>query len=325
MNVLDLRFAPCHSVFITGLVMGLLVAAGGASAADSPLSWKQTDRCLALVRGEQIVWQHTYDKAEGKPYFHPVTVAGSESLTDLRPADHLWHLACWFSWKLIDGVNYWENDKATGKPKGETEILEVKVTPREDHSARFDMKLVYHPPGQPPVLTEERQLEVSAPDAAGAWSIDWAARFTAAGAEVKLDRTPVTGLEKGSPQGGYAGLSFRINPALKSWKYAGSNGDAPMVNGRGSATAKWMSFGGTLPGGKPAAIVVMEHPSSFRHPTAWYLIQTMPYFSPAVLFPNPHTLPAGQSFALKYRVLFQPAAVDPAAVERQWQEFARTK
>lgn len=303
----------------------LMLAVGCAAAAEAPLAWKQTDHSLALVRGEQVVWQHTYDKAEGKPYFHPVTVAGSESLTDLRPADHPWHLAFWFSWKLIDGLNYWEMDKATGKPKGETEILEVKATPREDHSARFEMRLAYHPPGQPPVLTEERTLEVRAPDAAGAWSVDWSARFTAGGAEVKLDRTPVTGLEKGSPQGGYAGLSFRINPALKSWKYAGSEGVAPMVNGRGSATAKWMSFGGALPDGKPAAMVVMEHPSSFRHPTSWYLIQGMPYFSPAVLFGSPHTLPAGQAFDLQYRVLFQPAPVDPAAVEDAWKKFAEGK
>ena len=305
------------------LVLGFVaVAALPARGADAPLSWKQTDHSLALTQGETILWQHTYNKAEGKPYFHPVTVAGSDSLTDLRPADHIWHRALWFSWKLINGLNYWEEDKKTGKAQGETEIVTVKATPNDDHSARFELALAYHPPGQPPVLTERRIVEVTPPSADGAWSMDWVSTFTAGGADVVLDRTPVTGEAKGVPHGGYAGLSLRINPALKGWKYAGSEGAAPMQQGRGSTKARWMSFGGALPDGKAAAMIVMDHPSSFRHPTSWYLIQGMPYFSPAVLFSSPYTLPAGKSFTLRYRLLFQPSAVDPAVVEKQWKQFA---
>ena len=36
----------------------------------------------------RVVWQLDYQKEEGKPYFHPITVAGSPSLTEFRPADH---------------------------------------------------------------------------------------------------------------------------------------------------------------------------------------------------------------------------------------------
>ena len=39
---------------------------------------------------------------------------------------------------------------------GETEVIEVKAAPRDDHSARFEMSLSYHPPGQPAVLVEKR-------------------------------------------------------------------------------------------------------------------------------------------------------------------------
>lgn len=292
-----------------------------ALAAEAPLTWQQTDQSLALLRGEQIVWKHTHSRAEGKPYFHPVTVAGSDSLTDLRPADHLWHRALWFSWKTINGLNYWEEDKTTGKSQGETEIVSVQAIPRDDHSARFELTLAYHPPGQPPVLTEQRTLQVSAPAPDGAWCIDWTSTFTSAGAEVLLDRTPVSGEAQGVPHGGYAGLSLRLNPALKSWKYTGSEGDAPMKQGRGSTQARWMSFSGPTPSGATAAIAVLDHPSSFRHPTSWYLIQGMPYFSPAVLFPSPCKLPASESLTLKYRLLFLPR-FDPAAVEAQWKQFA---
>ena len=91
------------------------------------LAWKETDHSLALVRGGQVVWQFNYQKEQGKPYFHPVTIAGSQPVTDLRPADHFWHKAIWFSWKTINGVLYWDEDPKTGKSPGETEVVEAQA------------------------------------------------------------------------------------------------------------------------------------------------------------------------------------------------------
>lgn len=76
--------------------------AHGQKLADG---WRQTDESLALLHDGEIVWQFNYRKEEGKPYFHPVTIGG-ETLTDLRPADHPWHRAIWFSWKTINGLLY---------------------------------------------------------------------------------------------------------------------------------------------------------------------------------------------------------------------------
>jgi hypothetical protein len=285
---------------------------------EGGLAWKQTEQSLTLARGEQIVWQFNYKKDEGKPYFHPVTISGGETLTDLRPADHVWHRALWFSWKFINELNYWEEDKKTGKSQGETELVDAKATAREDHSARFDMELSYHPPGKPALLTERRTIEVSAPNADGAYRMDWTMVFTAADTDVLLDRTPIMGEPKGVGWGGYAGLSLRLAPALKSWNFTGSDGPET----KSSAVGKWIAFSGPVKDGKNAGIVVLDHPKSFRHPTSWYLIKGMPYFSPAVLYKSAHTLPAKQSITLRYRILFQPGVVDGAAVEKEWQKFA---
>jgi len=292
--------------------------AAAALGGEGELAWKQTENSLALTRGEQVVWQFNFKKEEGKPYFHPVTIAGGETLTDLRPADHMWHRALWFSWKHINGLNYWEEDKKTGKSQGETELVDAKVTANDDHSARCELNLSYHPPGKPAVLAEKRTIAVSAPGADGAYRMDWTMVFTAADADVVLDRTPIAGEPNGVGWGGYAGLSLRLAPALKQWSFVGSEGptDKPTADGR------WMSFSGPLKDGRTAALIVLDHPKSFRHPTPWYLIKGMPYFSPAVLYKSPHTLPAGQSLTLRYRVLFQAGAVDAAAVEKEWQKFA---
>lgn len=294
----------------------LFVLTAAALSADPGLAWKQTDHSLALARGGEVLWQFNYAKAEGKPYFHPVRVAG-ETVTDLRPADHPWHRGIWFSWKLINGVLYWEEDPKTGTAPGETELGEVKVTPGVDHSARFALKLAYHPPGQPPVLTEERTVEVSPPARDGSYRIDWRSVFTAGRADVKLDRTPVPGEKGGVDWGGYAGLSLRLAPALKAWRFADADGP---VTGR-AKDARWMAFAGPTWRGS-AVLAVLDHPGSFRHPTPWYLINDMPYFSPAVLYRAPYTLPAGQMLTLRYRILLIPGKLDSAALEKEWRRYA---
>ncbi len=201
-----------------------LLLAAATLGAEPELAWKQTDHSLALTRGPAVVWQFNYKKEEGKPYFHPITLAGSSSLTDLRPADHPWHRALWFSWKFINGVLYWEEDPKTGKAPGETELIDAKATARADHSARFELALSYHPPAKPAVLTEKRTLEVSPPGKDGGYFIDWQSVFTAGDVDVRLDRTPILGQPGGVGYGGYAGMSLRLAPALRGWQFVGSEG-----------------------------------------------------------------------------------------------------
>jgi hypothetical protein len=45
-------------------------------------------------------------------------------------------------------------------------------------------------------------------------------------------------------------------------------------------------------------------------------------FNAAVIYYEPYTLPARQQLLLKYRILFQPNALDPELVEKQWRQFA---
>jgi hypothetical protein len=296
----------------------LLILLASAVTAEDGLAWQETPHSLALVRGAQVVWQFNYNPEDGKPYFHPVTIGGGAPVTDLRPADHYWHRAIWFSWKSINGLVYWEENPQTGKSPGETEMVAVKATPRGDHSAQFELAIHYHPPGRPAVLTERRIVTVGAPTPAGTYSIDWLSVFTAGDADVLLDRTPIAGEPNGVSWGGYAGLSLRLTPELRRWQFSDSDGPVNEV----TKQARWIAFSGPTRAGETAAIIVLDHPDSFRHPTPWYLIQGMPYFSPAVLYRSPHTLRAQESLTLKYRMIFQAAAVDREAVDREWEAFA---
>jgi hypothetical protein len=289
----------------------LLVAGVTAGALD----WKQTDQSLALTSGTDVIWQFNYSKDEGKPYFHPLTINGV-ALTAHRPADHVWHWALWFSWKYLNGTNYWEFAKGESKPMGVTELLDVKTEPRADYSARFAFTLAYHPRGGANLLTEKRVVEVSAPAKNGSYFIDWDATFTAGETPVVLERTPPYVAKDGSKHGGYAGLSLRMAAETKDWKFFDSdNRTTEKVSG---FPGRWFAAAGPN-----ATIAILDHPKSFRHPTPWYLVKKMPFYEAAIIFAEPYTVPAGGRFSLRYRILVRPGAASAEALQAEWKKFAK--
>jgi len=181
-------------------------------ASDIPdlLEWKETDTSIALTNNDKIVWRFNYSVSEPKPYFHPLSLMDGTILTWNNPPDHIWHHALWFSWKYINGINYWEpNDREKGTYAGVTEWGNVDIEQYDDHSASINMDLQYHPAGESNVMTERRTVLISAPDSAGQYTIAWTSTFTAV-EKIILDRTPITGQKDGVSWGGYAGLSLRI-------------------------------------------------------------------------------------------------------------------
>jgi hypothetical protein len=269
------------------------------------------------------VWRLKFDTKEGKPYFHPVGLADGTELTCLRPADHPWHRALWFSWKFINGLNYWEEDPKTGLSAGRTEVVEVKAIPHDDRSAHIVMNLSYHPAGKSKVLSEIRVITVSAPDVDGRYRIDFYSMFTAGEKDVVLGRTPIPGEEGGKNWGGYAGLSIRMAKETRGFQFVDSEGlKDKQAHGK---RARWVDFSGELPDGKEAGITIFDHPDNLRHPSPWYVEKGMPYFSPAVLFNKPYTIGAREDLQLWYRILIHPGRIDKRVLEDEWKAFGSLK
>ena len=289
-----------------------LVAA--AAALCMPLAahaeWMRDSVSIAWTSGGATVWRFSFDAKSGKPFFDPVAVAGLPSLTNFKPTDHPWHYGLWFSWKYINHVNYWEEDRTSGHAAGSTRWTTPVIDARPDGSAKITMSLTYARATGEVDMTERRTLVISAPAADGSYTIDWDLRFTAGKDGAQLDRTPMPGEPNGAVNGGYAGLSVRLAPLTMSvMSTEGPITDFPGSRARPNAAAVAGNFtdGDTPIGG----IAILSDPANIGEKAPWYIINqerdTFRFICAAVLAPAIRTLPAGAQWNLRYRVAVRRA------------------
>ncbi len=275
-------------------------------------------KSLSFHQDDTTIWSYQYAKEVGVPYFHSVATPGGGVLTDFAPADHRWHRGIWFSWKYLNGINYWEwKERQTPPPDGQTQVVGDEVVKREGARVLIATQLHYSHHGKL-ILEEKREITIESPRPDGSYTIDWHMAFTASKQEVVFQRTPPN--EK--PWGGYAGLSYRASGGLANHQVINSEGQQGK-EGHGKS-ARWMDFSGTLPNGKLAGVAVFDHPDNPRHPTPWYVSTgKMGYFNPAMLFNESYSLPAGESLTLRYRMLIHPGQLGSPNLEKEYQTFSR--
>ena len=318
---------------LAAALMVLDIAPVPALAANEGLAWKQEGGSVALLQEARVVWQFNYEPSASKPFFHPVALPGGPVLTWNHTPDHPWHHGLWFSWKFINGVNYWEEDRRTGLAQGRTDWREPQIETRPDFSAQIVMEINYHPAtNSQSVLTEHRVIEVSPPDNNGTYRQDWTMIFTAGNEDVRLDRTPLPGEPGGQPYGGYAGLSVRLAPGITNVQTITTTAIEPVkftdIYYRGTAAA--MDYTGLFEG-REAGFAILDCSSNLNSPSPWYAINgnlmhnPMHYFSPAVISHHPHSIKAGGRLILRYRVIVHPGRWSAAQLRQASEQYSTIK
>jgi hypothetical protein len=287
------------------------------AAAKPDFAWHQTETSLVLLNRGRVVWQHVHDRKVGKPYMRVGLIDGTE-LTRPWPFaktypknDHTWHRALWWSWKAINGINFWEENQQGTDP------VKVEVARREDGSARITATIAYHLPDQPPLVLETRVIDVGRPRADGSYLIDWKATFTPAGkGDVVFNRNS------------YGGFAIRMaaeccgdkGKGTPAWQFMKSV-DGSSKDGR-SRTSRWMAYHGMAANGQPAAVAIFDHPGNPRYPSLWQTRDNYPYLNPSFTCDRDYTLRAGSQLSLRYGVLVHQGPADVEKLERAWQAFA---
>ncbi|HSH18960.1 MAG TPA: DUF6807 family protein, partial [Draconibacterium sp.] len=279
----------------------------------------------ALQNGPNIVWKYNFNTKHGKPFFHPVFV-GNNNITCVSPDDHLWHLGQWFSWKFINGVNYWEYQNGTYQSEGITEIRDIQITQADNFSAEIQLDIVYHPIEGENVMVEKRQIKISEPIGNGNIYMDYKFEFEALADSVNIDRTPILGEPNGMSWGGYGGLSVRFNQDFMDSHFISVRDENDNINGM---QGDWLYMGFTGLDGNKVGTQIIISPQSHREEAAWYIANTdeLPfyYFSPAYLFNEKHLLLKGEKLKLNYRINHFAGSVKLSKLEDEFQKYEKNQ
>lgn len=287
-------------------------ATGRVTLPSRRIEWSEDSERLTLKVNGDTLWQFNYGDTAAKPYFHPLAPAGGPPLTWEAPPDHAWHHALWFSWKYINGVNFWEENPETGRAAGVTAWERPRFRTRRDGSAQIRLDLRYEPAPGRTALTERRTLSISPPDNEGEYSIDWKSVFTAREPEVVLDRTPIAGEPDGKAWGGYAGLSVRFSP-MNDPRIHSDAAVVTLSDGKTNLDAPALDYSGVIDG-QIYGVAILSLSGNSPCPTPWYVIgqseNSFYYFSPALLYRSARTLKKGEKLTLSYRIWVHPGEWD---------------
>lgn len=296
------------------------------SVKEDHFSWGRTDSSFFLKNNSCIVWQLNFNDRFGKPYFHPVSAKNS-ILTCVSPSDHPWHLGLWFSWKFINGVNYWEftdnkiSEAGHYNSDGLTELKDIEIKETSDFSCNISMNLNYRPRNGNSVLSEKRSVIVFPPEKDGSFTIDFESVFTPAGYDVTLDRTPIVGEPEGKSWGGYAGLSVRFSQDL-TLSYT-----IPEKMDNDLKYSNWYYMGFNTLTGDTAGICIFKNPYFSTKTSRWYVIEdtSIPffYYSPALLYDGKIILKANENLHLKYRIWIMSQKADRDRLVKKYNEYLK--
>lgn len=150
--------------------------------------------------------------------------------------------------------------------------------------------------------------------------VDVSIRFLATDGDVSLTDTKEGGV-----------LSVRVASSMD-----GDRGGT-IVNSYGGVTeaetwgkpAQWVDYCGPV-GDKTMGITVMDHPSSFRHPTRWHVRDyglftanpfALKYYEPDLGLNGDHTIPNGEEISFKYRIYIHEGDTQQAGVRDRYFGF----
>lgn len=304
-----------------GVLWTILLVAFGRTAWTPQYEWKHDPgRELTLLADGRTLWTFHFAPEDNWPYFHPLSLPGGPVLTGLSPKDHPWHRALWFSWKFINGVNYWEfkdlKDPAS-EPAGRTELAGREEVKNSANGATITVDIAYRYDGGV-VMKEKRTIRVGLPRQDGSYVIDWQGAFAALDRDVELNKDT-----------GYAGLFFRGSPKLAQPRYLNSEGAKTMAVHQ--KAAKWIDLTGVAdPDFGPAGVTIFDHPDNPRFPTPWWRDRSrddddISYIGSAPLFTGPYVIKAGRSLRLRYRVLVHKGAANAEALNREFEAFKTSR
>lgn len=252
---------------------------------------------MAPVPTDLESWPYVFD-GQPRPFLHPVTTPRGTVLSVDAPADHPWHHGLWFTFKYVNGENFWEEVPPFG-------TLRQSMSPTVDAtSTRIVRRNELDWTSADGAVVIDEQLVLTDRQVPYSHLLDIEVTLRPR-IDVVLDRTPFT------TWGGYGGLTLRGRPDWHDTTLRIDDGtDHEILRGERSA---WCTLEGVVgDGDQVSGIAVFDHPSNPRSPVTWYASTRSTTYGDegwsnfvcaALLWDEPLALAAGEELHLRYGVV----------------------
>jgi hypothetical protein len=323
------------------LFVSLLFLVNAPLDAAPQVKLTRADDRVRVEIGGQLFTEYIF-KGARRPYCHPVLAADGTPLTRDYPMkvtagedqDHPHHRSLWFAHSDVNGVDFWnQDDRGSQRPKG-------KIV----HDALLETTS-----GAAGVLRARNRW--MAPDGREFCTDETTIHFSGRGDERTIDfevtwRAPANApVELNDAKDGVMALRLAtwLNlPRPANTKRVFTGGVGRLVTSAGQrdgaawgTRAAWADFNATH-AGKTYGVAIFDHPENLRHPTWWHardygLFAANPLGQHefegkrAPARAGHHTIPAGGSLTLRYRVLFHMGDEKSARLAERFAEYAAAK
>ena len=262
-----------------------------------------------------------------KPFLWPVIGPSGDEVTRAFPMekregerhDHPHHRSLWFGHQGTAGFDTWHEPASGRRTNLGSTVHREFVRVKGGDTAVIVTRNDYVGDGKK-LLADERTHEFRVEN--GHRIIDVTIKFTAEHGDCKLSD------QKDS------GFSVRVATSMdvdskKGGRVINSNGITDKA--AWGKRAEWVDYHGPV-NGKTVGVAILNHPSSFRHPTPWH-VRTYGLFTA-----NPFglrslgqgkdssfTLNKGESITLRHRVIFHPGDEKAAKIAEAYKAYALEK
>ena len=274
-----------------------------------------------LIHGEPFA---TYRIDDGpKPFLWPLIGPGKIRYTRSYPmenvagedADHPHQRSLWFTYGMVNGIDFWSEAKGHGS---------IKETSRETERTGLITKSLkttddWLGPDGKKILEDQRTLTV--------WDCQ-ATRVLDVEVTLKATEGPI---EFGDTKEGMFGVRVPSSMDVKARKGGKITNAEGLTDGAAwGKRSAWVDYSGPV-GGKTVGITILEHPTSHGHPTPWHvrdygLFAANPFGKKEFGLAEkatPTILPKGDSFTFRYRVILHEGDARAAEPATAYEFFAR--
>ena len=250
----------------------------------------------------------------GSGFIHPLQSPAGRILTDAFPVGHAHQHAIFSAWTRAtfhgDTVDFWNKHRRTGYNEA------VSVDSVRENGFTVTRRMVSREHG--PAVIETWKVTVH--DRADVHIID-----------ISLHQEPATGEPVHLQEFIYGGFAYRGSAAWNEAAESTYVGPMQILTGMGTTNresannerSRWVAAYGPVEG-HVAGVVLMDHPSNFRHPQPVRLHPKMPYFVFAPVILGPFDIDAATPYAARYRIIAYDGVPDAETVEEWYREFAES-